>query len=199
MAFRLPIVLVNGKLSELPVTDILSVIVPTSSYSLSSSYSITPFISVDASDFITRNTNGCELTSSETSTFFINRNFLAFDSVNIEYAQFWFNWPADWNTAKVTFFWTSPEISGSAVLYAGMKTFTSASNQDGDFGTYQGVISTYTGSNICVESTTNPIIPSGSINPLQRTILQIYRDPTHPFDNLISDLLLEGVLIYKGS
>jgi hypothetical protein len=199
MASRLPIVLVNGKLSELPITDVLSVIVPSSSYAVTSSYTISPFISVDASEFKPRSTDGCELTSSETSINFINRTFLAFDSSTVEYAQYWFNWPPDWNTARVTFYWTSIASSGSAVLYAGMKTFENTESQNGTFGNYQGVISTYTGSNICVESTTNPIIPSGSINPLQRTILQIYRDPIHPSDNLSTDLLLEGIVIYKGS
>lgn len=208
MASRLPIVLVNGKLSELPSTDVLSVIVSTGSYAITassalltitSSYSISPFIKADASEFITRLSSGCNITSSETSTNFINRTFLAFDPVSVEYAQYWFNWPPDWTSAKVTFYWTATANSGSAVLYAGMRTFANASSQNGVIGEYQGVISTYTGSNICIESTTNPITPSGSIGPLQRTVLQIYRDSIHPSDNLITDLLLEGVVIYKGS
>jgi hypothetical protein len=170
-----------------------------SSIAITSSYSISPFIKVDASELRPRSSSGCEITSSETPTNFINRTFLAFDSANAEYAQYWFNWPPDWNTARITFYWTATASSGSAVLYAGMRTFTNASSQNGEFGDYQGIISTYTGSNICVESTTNPIVPSGSINPLQRTVLQIYRDPTHPSDNLSTDLLLEGIVIYKGS
>lgn len=171
----------------------------TSSTSITSSYSISPFIKVDASEFIPRSSSGCAITSSETSTNFINRTFLAFDPSSAEYAQYWFNWPPDWITAKVTFYWTATANSGSAVLYAGMRTFANVSSQDGVIGEYQGVISTYTGSNICIESTTNPITPSGSIGPLQRTVLQIYRDPLHPSDNLSTDLLLEGVVIYKGS
>lgn len=169
------------------------------SFSTTSSYSISPFISVDASEFKPRSSSGCEITSSETGTNFINRTFLAFDPSSAEYAQYWFNWPPDWNTAKVTFYWTATASSGSAVLYAGMRTFANASSQNGAFGDYQGIVSTYTGSNICVESTTNPITPSGSISPLQRTVLQIYRDPIHPSDNLSTDLLLESVVIYKGS
>jgi hypothetical protein len=167
--------------------------------SVTSSYSISPFIKVDASEFIPRSSSGCEITTSETNTNFINRKFLAFDPSSAEYAQYWFNWPPDWNTAKVTFYWTATANSGSAVLYAGMRTFANVSSQDGVIGEYQGIISIYTGSNICIESTTNPITPSGSIGSLQRTVLQIYRDPLHPADNLSTDLLLEGVVIYKGS
>ena len=167
-----------------------------SNQSISSSYSNIKYINVDASEFIPRLTNGCNIINVETNTNFINRTCLAFDPDIIEYAQYWFHWPPGWTSATITFYWTSTSVSGSAVLYAGMRTFENASLQDGNFGEYRGVISTYTGSNICVTSTTNPIYPSGSINPLQRTVLQIYRDPTHPSDNLVTDLLLEGVVIY---
>jgi len=208
MASRLPIVLVNGKLSELPTSDVLAVMAATSSYSITSSYSNTSttssysvgsYIFVDANEFIPRVTDGCDVQLSETPVNLINRYYLAFDPNNVEYAQYWFYWPPNWTTATVTFYWTSTATSGSAVLYAGMRTFEAAASQDLEIGEYQGIISTYTGSNICVISTTNNITPSGSINAFQRTVLQIYRDPSHPSDDLTTDLLLEGVVINKGS
>lgn len=180
-------------------TSSLSPTFTSASYSLSSSYSISDFIRVDASEFNPRLTNGCGTSSVETITNFINRDFLTFDPVSIEYAQYWFNWPAGWNSAKITFYWTATADSGSAVLFAGMRTFENASSQNGAFGIYQGIASTYTGSNICIVSTTDPVIPSGSINAWQRTVLQIYRDPTNPSDNLTTDLLLEGVSIHRAS
>lgn len=216
MNLRLPVVLINGKLHELPATDVLAVLVASSSYSITSSYALNnagssgsalSAIKADASEFIPRTSNGCGIDSQETSVFRVNRDFLTFDSATAEFAQYWFNWPSGWNSATVTFFWlVNTANTGSVVWDASMIGFPDSSSADVQFTTSQSVVdSSWPLPNYIMISPSSsniyPITQSSaiSLSAGNRVVLQIWRDPTHPLDTNPFDALLEGVLIQQGT
>ena len=157
-------------------------------------------INVDASSFIPRTTSGCGINSTETATYRVNRDLLLFDQTSIEYAQYWFNWPAGWATAKVTFFWSASTGTGSVVFGAQMLVFTDGDALDSDFGTAVEVTDAAGSANTLRQSSaTAAITPAGTITAGKRAVLQIYRDPTDGSDDMAADAQLEGVLIEKNS
>ena len=175
----------------------------TSSYAVLSTTSSNPiiqFIKVDASEFIPITTFGAGILSNETVTNLIDRDFLTFDPAQYETAQYWFNWPYGWNTVKISFFWTATPVSGSIVIWSGLRCCGNGEAQDSPVSSYNGIISAYTGANISIRtSPSNPITPAGTIAPGNRTILEIWRDPGHVSDTLATDMLVEGVLIERAS
>lgn len=216
MNLRLPLVLVNGKLNELPSGDVLAAVVASASYSVTSSYSLNNTgssgsslnaIRADASEFIPSTTNGCGIDSQETSVFRVNRDFLTFDPATTEFAQYWFNWPSGWNSATVTFFWiVNTAGTGSVVWEASMIGFPDSSSSDIQFTTSQSVVdSAWTLPNYMMASspTSNiyPITQSSaiSLSAGDRVVLQVWRDSTNSSDTNPFDALLEGVLIKQGT
>lgn len=157
-------------------------------------------IKADASEFIPRTSNGCGIASTESTTNKINRDLLAFDSASVEYAQYWFNWPTGWTTAKVTFFWSASTGTGSVYWAAAIVVFTDGDSTDTGVGTAQSVVDAAASANTLRQSAaTSGITPAGTVTAGKRACLQIFRDPTNGSDDMAVDALLEGVLIEKAS
>lgn len=157
------------------------------------------FIKIEASEFIPRATEGCGIDPQETLTNLVNRDYISFDAAANTYAQYWFNWPENWNSAKLTFFWSA--IDTGNVAFAGqMRIYSDGESVDQAFGEAQFILDSSTGANLFWQSDPTPeIIPSGTIGANKRTCLQIYRDTTNTGESLAENALLESVLVEKYS
>ncbi len=152
----------------------------------------------EAGDFIPRSTSGCGIDSTELSGNMINMDWLTFDPGLKEYAQVWFNWPSDWSMAKVTFYWQA-STTGTVVWGAAMRTYNDGDPLDVTLGTPQEVSDAVgTGQTMRVSSSTASITPSGTIASGNRTIVEIYRDPSNGTDDLAVDAYLNSIRIEKS-
>jgi hypothetical protein len=125
---------------------------------------------------------------------------LAFDATTQEFAQFWFNWPSDWLTAKITFFWSAATGTGSVVLGGAIRVFTDGDALDSALGTAQQVIDAAASANTLRQTdATAGITPAGTVGAGKRAVLQIFRNPADASDNMSGDAFIEGVLIEKDT
>jgi hypothetical protein len=154
----------------------------------------------NAADFIPSTTTGCGIDSQETATNRVNRDFLAFDPGTQEFASIWFNWPTGWNTARVSFIWTSTGSTGSAVFGAAMRVYNDADSTDLAYGTAQTVTDAVGAANTNRQTAATPAItPAGTLAAGNPTLLRIFRDATNGSDDLAVDALVAGVLVERAS
>jgi hypothetical protein len=142
---------------------------------------------IDSGAQLGRTTNGATSATVETTTNKVCYDVWDFDAAAIEYTQFKFVLPGQWDGGpiKVKFYWTAASGSGS-VIWGGQ----AASCSDGDS------LDQAWGTGTCrITQATDPITIAGSPGPGDLILFQVYRNAIGANDDLTVDGRLLGIWV----
>lgn len=154
-------------------------------------------ISVKASEFIPRVTNGPLVNSTETGTNAVNYDTIDFDPATQQYAQVWVRMPEEWNagTFKAKIAWSADSGSGDVVWKVSAVARGDNEALDVAQGTAQSVTDTLQASNVCITSATAAITVGGTVAAGKWLIFEVSRDSTNGSDTLSTNARLIGLTI----
>jgi hypothetical protein len=161
-----------------------------------------PTIELLAGSAIIPTTAGCAaLAQVETSTNKVNYLTLDFDASTIEYADFYFAMPSDWDagTIKALFYWTTAGSSNTVRWAIKGRAFANDDAIDQAWGTAVEVDdAVLAAGDVHISAETGEMTFAGSPAAGQMVHLRVYRNASHANDTLTSDAKLLLVKLTYG-
>lgn len=155
-------------------------------------------IYIPAGQFAASITAGCGVTTQESASSQVNRTLLAFDAATREHAAAVFDWPAGWQTARVSFDWITTTDAGSIVMAAQMACMADGGSADGAWGAAQVVADAAAATGTTRRTAAvAAITPSGTVAAGVLTHVRIYRDAAAAGDDMAGDALIAGVYVTR--
>jgi hypothetical protein len=147
-------------------------------------------------------TSGCAINyKNELVTNRINIYTLDFDPTSIEYAEWTFAMPSDWNagTITATFYWMHASTSTNFGVVWGLQGVSYGNNEPADaaWGTAQTVTDIGGTTDTVYISSPTSAITIGGLSPSAGELVQlrVYRYATDPADTLAIDAKLVGIML----
>lgn len=153
---------------------------------------------VDAGEMHGRTTGGAASATVELTTNKVNFDCFDFDQTTVEYVQFKWSPPENWDlgTIKAKFFWTAASGSGDVVWALQAVAVSDDDAMDVAFGSAQAVTDTLLAVDDChVTAATAAITVGGTPATGDLVYFQVYRDAAAGGDTLAVDARLLGVKI----